>query len=64
VDTINVIITDGDRPVMSFIGRPDNNNIVIYEPDDPLGIESGYRYYITGIRFRGGSTIKIDVIVS
>lgn len=56
---ITVIITDGDAPV-----RYGPGNMTIYGPDDLVnGTNKGYRYVLTGIRFRAGSPIKIRVKV-
>jgi hypothetical protein len=63
LDTINVSITDGGSPVMTIKGRPSGHNITIYEPGEPMGTESGYRYIVNGIRFRGGTTVRIDVVI-
>ena len=63
IDTINVAITDGGTPVLKFVGEPSGSNVHVYDSLSENGTDSGYRYQIHGLRFRGGSTIQIDVVV-
>ena len=63
IDTINVAITDGGTPVLKFVGQPSGSNVHIYDSLSEDGTDSGYRYQIHGLRFRGGSTIRIDLVV-
>ena len=58
-DTINFCISDGDVPVTTI--KPEN--VAIYDSDSPYGTDNGFRYVITGIRFRSGSPIKLSVVI-